>query len=649
MSLPLLLAIGYSLVLSGFAHRSLVGKLRSTHARVDALLTALLAGLVLLAPVLAIAVNSWISYVVFVLLKLILLFTFVILGSPDRIRWSSSRAGLLFFVVYAFVLPASLQHPMNGDEPYYLLLTDSMVRDFDLDLTNQYNAVERPFENAPSTPQAGDPVGDGSERYSRHEPFLSFLLIPGYLAGGRIGASLVLALFGALLVRSTMRMMEEEGIQQRIILLMLPFFAFGPPVIFYATRIWTEVPAAFFFVEAVRAMRHRRPARMLIALLSLCLLQLRFVLVAFLLILRVSISRQFPLWLRIGALAAPLCTLLFVWIITGTPLHIHEWWELMPREPERYAKGVFGLLLDGAGGIAFQAPILLLGVLGIARWSQLPESVRLGMFSSIAYLLLLVIRDEWHGGWSPPLRYVVFLTPFLLLSAAGVLERSRSWVFVGLAGAWTALLTVRGVALPWTLFRIADGENPAGIYLSRLYGSDFSRLFPSFIRPNTAALAAAIIVVVVFILFSIARPMSRGRRRVMAPLGAALAASLLTACLVVGQMPGSVVQFEDAHLDRTGGSLDPPEYTVARFRFRGGWSMDAGDHVSFLYRGGHSRLHYMSAQGADLSIGGVALVLAPTGDAWGEVAMTIPGGDDERVQVTVTRGSVTLDRLEAAR
>ncbi len=646
MSLPLLTAIAFSLVLALFAQRSLVGRWRNSHALADAFVTSLMAGLVLLSTLLEISVDPWIAFVAFALIKLALLFTFLVFGSPDRIRWSASRAGLLFFVVYAFMLPASLQHPMNGDEPYYLLLTDSMVRDLDVDLANQYAGAERPFADAPSTAQEGDPVGTAGERYSRHEPFLSLLLIPGYLAGGRFGASLILVLFGALLVRSTMRMMEEEGVPQRTALLLLPLFAVGPPIVFYATRIWTEVPAAFFFVEAVRAIRHRRSGRMLIALAALCLLQLRFVLVAIVLIVRVSLSRQFPLWVRTGVLAAPLAAVLLIWGITGTPLHIHEWWELLPRSPERYATGAFGLLLDGAAGLAFQAPIYLLGVLGIARWKRLPEGARLGLSASVIYLLLLVIRDEWHGGWSPPLRYIVFLMPFLLLSAAFVLERSRAWIFTGLAAIWTAVLTVRGIAVPWTLFRIADGENLAGIHLSTLYGTDFSRLFPSFIRPNSAALVGAAIAIVAFVLYAVLRLESETLQRVRAPVAAAFAASVFTAFLVLGKMPGPVVHFEDAHLWRNNGAVEPPPYTVARFRFRGGWSMGSGDEVSFLYRGGESRLHYRSEEGAVISIDGLSMSLAPTGKAWGEVTVTLPAGE-RRIDTRVTSGRVVIDRMEA--
>ena len=70
-----------------------------------------------------------------------------------------------------------------------------------------------------------------------------------------------------------------------------------------------------------------------------------------------------------------------------------------------------------------QAPILLLGVLALARWRETPETVKLGLFSSLLYLFLLFPRDEWHGGWAPPLRYLVVFAPVLVLSAAAAFDR----------------------------------------------------------------------------------------------------------------------------------------------------------------------------------------------------------------------------------
>ena len=80
--------------------------------------------------------------------------------------------------------------------------------------------------------------------------------------------------------------------------------------------------------------------------------------------------------------------------------------------------------------------------------------------------------------------------PVLALGVGAVWSRVSDTT-VALVGVWTAGVVVHGVAYPWRLFHIANGENVAGEFLSTLYGSDFSRMFPSFIRPNAAAIIAA--------------------------------------------------------------------------------------------------------------------------------------------------------------
>src|SRR5437763_17028366 len=89
-----------------------------------------------------------------------------------------------------------------------------------------------------------------------------------------------------ILVRSTIRLFEDEGISDATARQLFPLIAFGPPIVFYAARIWPEVPAAFCFVEAVRGVRQRRAVRWVAALLGLVLLKLRFGLIAMALLLR---------------------------------------------------------------------------------------------------------------------------------------------------------------------------------------------------------------------------------------------------------------------------------------------------------------------------------------------------------------------------
>ncbi|MEO8378227.1 MAG: hypothetical protein ABI779_01065, partial [Acidobacteriota bacterium] len=431
-----------------------------------------------------------------VLLAVIKLATFSsFLAVGRQVRWSVNRAALLAAIVYGITIPAMLQAPIDGDEPFYLLVTRSIVRDHDLDLANQYAAhAGADWKRPDLVPQFNDPRGAHGEQYSRHEPFLSLLMVPGYFLAGLYGALATIGLFGVLLVRSTLRWMEDEGVSSATARAVFPLFAFGTPVLFYATRIWPEVPAAFFFVEALRGVREQRAKRWIPALLGLVLLKLRFVLVAVGIVasgLRrgwgprrgSSANRTRTLVLAFAVILVPLAV---VWLITGDATSVHTWRELLPTSPRAYAIGFSGLWLDGMSGIAFQAPFYLFGLIALVHWNKTPEGFRTGILASLLYVFYLVPRGEWFGGWAPPLRYLVFVMPVLALGIASVWDRvSRAAVVI--VAAWTLGLLVHGLRYPWRLFHEFTGENALGEWLAAHTGADFSRLFPSFIRLNTAA------------------------------------------------------------------------------------------------------------------------------------------------------------------
>jgi len=181
-------------------------------------------------------VDAYLACVAVAVLKLATFSLFLARGTD--VRWSANRAALVAAIVYSLTIPAMLRTPIDGDEPYYLLVTESIVHDRDLDLANQYRTIAHTASGRRDLgPQLGDPVGKHGEQYSRHEPFLPLLMAPAYAIAGLPGAIAVIALFGVLLVRSTVRWMEDEGVRDSAARAVFPFFAFGAPVVFYATRI----------------------------------------------------------------------------------------------------------------------------------------------------------------------------------------------------------------------------------------------------------------------------------------------------------------------------------------------------------------------------------------------------------------------------
>jgi len=567
-------------------------------------------------------------YLAFVALAVLKLATFSLFVAAGRdVRWSANRAALLAAIVYALAIPAMLRTPIDGDEPYYLLTTHSVVRDFDLDLANQYRArIGAQWGRKDLVPLFGDPVGGHGERYSRHEPFLSLLMIPGYLIAGLYGAIATIALFGVLLVRSTVRWMEDEGIGEHAIRGVFPFFALAPPVLFYATRIWPEVPAAFFFVEALRGVREQRAKRWMPAVLGLVLLKLRFVLVA---IGVVAASRK---KIALAILALPL---LVVWWITGDPTNVHTWRELIPMNPMNYAIGFCGLLVDGMSGLLFQAPFYLFVVVALTSWKTTPRSFRTGLLASLLYVFYLIPRGEWFGGWAPPLRYLVFLMPVLAVGIASVWERVPRGT-LALVAAWTTGLVIHGLAYPWRLFHEFTGENAVGEWLSRLYEADFSRLFPSFVRLNDAAWWGLLALVV----FGVRR---QHLRFLNAGLACALAALVLALAGRVAREPGRTVHFEDAHVSHDGGKVYPDVYTLARATYRGGWVLEANQSASFLAGEGTHTLHFITGLGATFELAGNAYSVGPD-ERYQTITVKIP--KKGRTSLKVVSGAINVDRMD---
>ena len=593
--------------------------------------------LALAARPLQIEVDSYLAFVTLGVLIVAACWAFVALSPAEDVRWSATRAALAAGVLYLAIIPLMLRTPIDGDEPYYVLITESMVRDHDLDLANQYRDLAHSATGRTDlTPQLGDPVGPRGELYSRHEPFLPLLLIPGYLLGGLGGAIATIAIFGALLARSTVRFFEDEGIDDATARALFPLIALGPPIVFYAARIWPEVPAAFFLVEAVRGLRQRRPARWALSLFALVLLKLRFLLIAIALLARALRSRTHA---AIAALIIGI-PLLLALLISGSATNVHALRELIPGTPSTMVRGLFGLMLDGTAGLLFQAPVYVVSLFALVHWRSMPAGFRYGMSAALLYVIYLVPRSEWHGGWSPPLRYIVVLMPILALGCAAMWQRVSASTIAVIA-AWTIVLVVHGLTYPWRLFQIANGENFVGQTLSTIWHSDFSRLFPSFIRVNFAAyVASALLIAALGVWAGFSRPAKAGPHTI-APLGMTLALAL---AFIFGRRPADRIEFEDAHVIHRGGELYPQEFQVQRFMFRGGWILHAGDSVSVLAHGGPSRLQYGAAQPAILQIGTQAYALPPTGNRTETARVVIPR--DGRTEFRCLSGTIFLDRMD---
>jgi hypothetical protein len=123
-----------------------------------------------------------------------------------------------------------------------------------------------------------------------------------------------------------------------------------------------------------------------------------------------------------------------------------------------------------------------------------------------------------------------------------------------------------------------------------------------------------------------------------------LFALLLLAAFTYGRRPAARVEFEDAHVTHTGGEMFPPEWTVSRFLYQGGWIVRRGDALTFLANAGRSTVCYQSQTGATIEVSGRAFVFPATGSNYGYAQITL--GTTGRTELHCLDGSVNLDWMQ---
>jgi len=510
-------------------------------------------------------------------------------------RFAASRDRRSAYVALFVLVPGlaiapwvDAEAPPNGDEPYYLLIAESLTSDADIDLSDEYlDGTAQRIAGRELAPQQGDPIGRHGERRSRHGALFPLLLAPAWMVGGVLGSRLVVLTLWALLAEAMARLARAFGAPPRAAVLGALVAALGAPLIFYCAAIWIEVPAALAVAVALEAwagderLRGGRGWRFAAALCVLPLLKMRFLLLAApLAALAVSDRRLAGRWRWTVAVSAGLAGALILalnWWTTGNPLRVYGWGGLLASSVPwtDYPLALDGLLFDLAFGLTAAAPIWLLALTALPRVVGRHRVFALASLAHLPYLAAIATRREWFGGWSPPFRYGIVLLPLLSVALAEQWARPASRRFrtvrVALALA-TLLLTVTLLAEPGWARSFADGRARWVDLAAAPFAQDLARFLPSATRPRLATwLAPALLLL-------LALPSRRIRPRRRAPIVALgwtlLAVTWIAWIAAANTVPTRRAELEDPWVRKTRGALFPKQWTFDRTRFASGWRLD---------------------------------------------------------------------------
>jgi hypothetical protein len=580
---------------------------------------------------------------------------------PTAAAWLRQRR--VFVAAAALLVPLAiatphLTPPLYGDEPYHLILLQSLAGDHDLDLSNNYDLEHHPYNRIY--------LGGFMQ-----PPFLAMLLLPGYLLGGRTGALLLLCLAGSAVVTLIVRRARDLGCPPSRTSLLAVLLLVTLPLATYSTQIWVEIPGALAAIASVVLLARSRPGRGAVAGLTALgtALKTRLGLILF----PLALVAWWPARLRarelrralvvLGAVAA--LGLAASYVTFGHPLGYRRLSTLVPESPQRALTVVGGLLFDPAGGLAFSAPLLLLALAGtVVLWRKGGAGERAILAGGVVTVLALLHSFEWYAGGAPPFRYLVPLLPAFALAGAMLLRTAPRWRPVA------TVLVPPSVMVWWVLitrphFSVNPGDG--GWWLSdalaRRFSADARHLTPSFLRVSPATLLVPLLLVLLALLVALAIRSHPAAARELARLTTVLwLLAAATFLIVLTQRFDRVVELEDPQVERLGGKPEPPPGTFSRSAHANGWRLADGEGVVVpLNLPPRTRLRLDGWLDGPAQSGAAVLVgwdgraarrIAVEGKA-GSLQLTAPPeGGRHRLRITLVappEGGAVLDRLVVER
>jgi hypothetical protein len=456
----------------------------------------------------------------------------------------------------------------SGDEVDYLLMAQSIWREGDLDLRDNFERGDF-LEYVPGVRRmpGGARRADGRS-YPTHSPGLSLLLAPAYALGGRKGCVVLLSLLASVLGLLVHRLARRAGADESGALLAWAA-AVGPPVFFYSHFLYTEVACAVVIALALLLLLGApgplgaSVAAVLLAALPWMHVKMGLVPVAlgaFALVRQRGRTR-----LAFAAAAVAMAAVYFGYYLSvfGHVSPLARYGSRVPTPMARMTPGrtLLGVFLDGGFGLLVYAPVFVVGLAGLARLGRRPaERWAYGLVALAVMVPVLAWKNWW--GFSPPARFLVPLVPVLAVAAA---VRVSDLPTHGLAR-WRGALLLAGYGLAFLMsaepramwmvhtrdgdlhaLELLGGDASPARYLPRLTSRRGSDEPPW--RPPVAEVRVALVwTVALFVLLGLDR-LSRSRRSVDAAfLGLALPLALLLAGTVavdrwarVGEPPGTAV------------------------------------------------------------------------------------------------------------
>lgn len=380
---------------------------------------------------------------------------------------------VVFLVVFvvgqaAVGLRATRTASITGDEPFYLLTTQSLLSDGDLDLRDEYadrSEMDRFWDGSIPLWRQMEPTDDG-RLLSPHDPGLSVLVLPAYAIGGGEGAQRFLVLLWAAAMAVAAVVAIRLGAPPPAAAVATIGVGAGLPGAVYASEVYPEGPAALCVAVALLLLtsERARPVALAISLIGLSWLGVKYV--PFGIVLAAAWAwrwRRQPRALAVAAALALVAGGHYLWWhqqtfdgLTPYSTNVVYAGEATTRIVEEHLSidarsyRLYGLFLDARFGLLRWLPLAAVALWGITRRTLIHAAVLV-----VAVLMGTFVSITMMGWWFPGRMLVVALPALAVMVSLSVARLPKTSAVLAL---WCLAITA-GLLIsrpliavdPWTM------------------------------------------------------------------------------------------------------------------------------------------------------------------------------------------------------
>ncbi len=403
----------------------------------------------------------WLAIVVGMVTQLVSIRRYVperVASDPQQAPWLAAAA----LGVVALVAAVSVRDVIpGGDEPHYLVITQSLLRDGDLLIENNHTGGDYLSYFAGRLRPHFLTRGSNGQIYSIHSPGVSVLILPAFAVAGYAGAVVTVVSLAALVsaLTWTTAWLLSGSVAGAWVGWAAVFLS--SPFVFHAFTIYPDGPAALAVIAGVwllvRAELGAGVSRAQLwavssGLSTLPWLHTRFAIVAgalgLCLLARIASGDD-----RRGRLTALLVIptvaaaawLSYFWVIWGTPNPAAPYGADTGSAIAYMGRGLTGLLVDQQFGLLATAPVYAIALAGVIALARLRRRLAVELaVVAVPYVLVTATYAMWWGGISAPARFLTAVLPLAALTIAAWWPRqSPAWRTI------TVFLLLVSVLMVW--------------------------------------------------------------------------------------------------------------------------------------------------------------------------------------------------------